>query len=71
MVTEEDVWRTAFIIAEQFGPEGVAFAHRMAESFEMGGKVEAHRTWVSIMTKVEELVQEEDNDGDDARSRAN
>lgn len=68
MVTEEDVWRTAFIIAEQYGPEGVAFAHRMAESFEIGGKVEAHRTWISIMTKVEELVQDED---EDAPSRAN
>lgn len=68
MVTEEDVWRTAFIIAEQYGPEGVAFAYRMAESFELGGKVEAHRTWVSIMTKVEELVQDEE---DDAPARAN
>jgi len=29
MVTEEDVWRTAFIIAEQYGPEGVAFAQRL------------------------------------------
>lgn len=59
MVSEEDVWRTAFIIAEQYGAEGVAFAQRMAESFEIGGKTEEHRAWVSIMTKVEELTQED------------
>ncbi|MEP9353104.1 hypothetical protein ABLE93_05835 [Xanthobacter sp. KR7-65] len=61
MVTEEDVWRTAFIIAEQYGPEGVAFAQRMAESFEIGAKVEEHRVWVSIMSKVSALTQEEDD----------
>ncbi|MFG1346780.1 hypothetical protein V5F59_17965 [Xanthobacter autotrophicus DSM 431] len=58
MVSEEDFWRTAFIIAEQYGPEGVAFAARMAESFEIGGKMEEHRVWVSIMTKVETLTAE-------------
>lgn len=56
MVSEEDFWRTAFIIAEQYGPEGVAFAARMAESFEIGGKMEEYRVWVSIMSKVETLT---------------
>lgn len=60
MVSEADVWRTAFIIAEQYGAEGVAFAARMAESFEIGGKMEEHRAWVSIMAKVETLTAEDD-----------
>ncbi|MFS8038133.1 hypothetical protein ACI7BZ_14450 [Xanthobacter sp. AM11] len=60
MVSEADVWRTAFIIAEQYGEEGVAFAARMAESFEIGGKVEEHRAWVSIMSKVETLTTGQD-----------
>ncbi|QRG05912.1 hypothetical protein EZH22_23280 [Xanthobacter dioxanivorans] len=60
MVSEEDVWRTAFIIAEQYGPEGVAFAARMAESFEIGGKMDEHRAWVAIMTRVESLTTEHD-----------
>lgn len=63
MVTEEDVWRTAFIIAEQYGPDGVAFAQRMAESFEIGAKLEEHRVWVSIMTKVEALTQDTEENG--------
>ncbi|MDI4665291.1 hypothetical protein K9U40_13255 [Xanthobacter autotrophicus] len=59
MVSEEDVWRTAFIIADQYGPEGVAFAARMAESFEIGGKMEEHRAWASIKAKVETLTAED------------
>ena len=56
MVCEEDAWRAAFVIAEQYGPEGVAFAARMAESFELGGKSEEYAAWVSIRTKVETLT---------------
>lgn len=60
MVSEEDVWRTAFIIAEQYGAEGVAFAARMAESFELGGKMDDHKAWVAIMTRVESLTTRHD-----------
>jgi hypothetical protein len=59
MATEADVWRTAFIIAEQYGAEGVGFAAQMAHSFQIGGKLEAHKVWVSIMEKVEELTAPE------------
>lgn len=63
MATESDVWRTAFIIAEQYGPEGVSFAAQMAHSFQIGGKLEAHKVWVSIMEKVEALTCPEKPDG--------
>ena len=59
MVSEEDVWRTAFIIADQYGPEGVDFAARMAQSFEIGGKMEEHRAWASITAKVATLTAED------------
>jgi hypothetical protein len=34
----------------------VSFAAQMAHSFQIGGKMEAHKVWVSIMEKVEELT---------------
>lgn len=58
MVTETDVWQSAWIIAEQYGAEGVGFAAQMAQSFEMGGKLDAQKVWLSIMQKVEELTSE-------------
>lgn len=56
MASETDVWQTAWIIANEYGAEGVGFAAQMAHSFHLGGKVEAERVWVSIMEKVEELT---------------
>jgi hypothetical protein len=58
MPTESDVWHSAWIIAEQYGAEGVDFAAQMAQSFEIGGKVDAQRVWLSIMQKVEMLTTE-------------
>jgi hypothetical protein len=57
--TETDVWRTAWIIADEYGAEGVGFAGRMAKSFEIGGKAEHQKVWVSIMEKVEALTSPE------------
>jgi len=59
MTTETDRWQTAWIIAEQYGAEGPEFAARMAHSFEIGQKTEAHQTWLSIMAKVEALTSPE------------
>lgn len=56
MTNETDEWKAAFIIAEQFGPEGVDFATQMAESFRIGGKMEEHRSWMSIVKKVDDLT---------------
>lgn len=58
MPTESDVWQSAWIIAEQYGTEGVSFAAQMAQSFEIGGKVDAQKVWLSIMQKVEALTGE-------------
>jgi hypothetical protein len=63
MATEADVWRTAFIIAEQYGPGGAGFAAQMAHSFRIGGKMDAHKVWVSIMERVEALTAPEKPDG--------
>lgn len=57
--TEADHWQTAWIIAEQYGVDGPAFAAQMADSFKLGHKTEAHRTWLSIMAKVEALTSRE------------
>jgi hypothetical protein len=63
MATQTDVWRAAWIIAEQYGAEGVSFAAQMAHSFEIGGKIEAQREWLAIMEKVETLTSQEQSDG--------
>lgn len=60
MTTEEQVWRTAWILAEHYGEEGVSVAAEMARSFEFGGKNEEHEVWLSIMDKVRELTAEHD-----------
>lgn len=56
VATEADIWRTAGIIAAEYGAEGVSFAGQMALSFEIGGKVEDQKVWLSIMEKVEALT---------------
>lgn len=60
MATETDVWQTAWIIAAEYGTEGVGFAARMAHSFEIGGKVDTQKVWMSIMEKVETLTSPEE-----------
>ncbi|CCD85491.1 conserved protein of unknown function [Bradyrhizobium sp. ORS 285] len=57
MTTETDLWQTAWIIAEQHGHEGPAFAARMADSFKLGHKMDAHRAWRSIAAKVAVLIE--------------
>lgn len=57
MASEQDLWQTAWIIAEQYGAEGVGFAASMAQSFEIGGKRDEQETWLAIMHKVEELTR--------------
>jgi hypothetical protein len=56
MVTETDLWQTAWIIAEQYGAEGVGFAAEMARSFKIGEKIDAQEAWLSITRKVETLT---------------
>jgi hypothetical protein len=56
MATETDLWQTAWIIAEQYGAEGVGFAAEMARSFKIGGKIDAQGAWLSIAQKVETLT---------------
>lgn len=64
MTSETDEWQAAFIIAEQFGAEGVDFATQLAESFRIGGKAEEHRSWMSIVKKVDQLTADmEPEDG--------
>jgi hypothetical protein len=58
MATETDAWQAAWIIAEQFGREGVDFAARMAHSFQIGGKMDSYKDWMSIMEKVDTLTSE-------------
>lgn len=58
MPSDADVWQSAWIIAEQYGAEGVGFAAQMAQSFEIGGKLDAQKVWLSIMQKVETLTSE-------------
>ena len=62
MATEKDAWQAAWIITEQFGREGVDFAARMAHSFQIGGKVDSYKDWLSIMEKVEALTSQEGQD---------
>jgi hypothetical protein len=59
MATETDAWQAAWIIAEQYGREGVDFAARMAHSFQIGGKIESYKDWISIMEKVDTLTSQE------------
>jgi hypothetical protein len=59
MATETDAWQTAWIIAEAYGAEGVHFAARMAHSFQIGGKTDAQKAWLSIMEKVGALTSQE------------
>jgi hypothetical protein len=59
MATETDAWQAAWIIAEQFGREGVDFAGRMAHSFQIGGKTDSYKDWMSIMEKVDELTSQQ------------
>ena len=63
MATETDVWQAAWIIAEPYGAEGVSFAAQMAHSFQIGGKIDAHEVWLSIMEKVETLTSQKTSDG--------
>ncbi|MDQ0507197.1 hypothetical protein [Xanthobacter agilis] len=56
MASEQDLWRTAWIIAEQYGAEGVDFAASMAQSFEIGGKHDDQQTWLAILHRVKELT---------------
>ena len=58
MPKELDVWQSAWIIAEEYGAEGVSFAAQMAHSFEIGGKLDEQKVWLSIMQKVETLTSE-------------
>jgi hypothetical protein len=60
MATETDVWQAAWIIAEQYGREGVDFAAQMAHSFQIGGKEDSYNVWVSIMEKVDQLTSQEE-----------
>jgi hypothetical protein len=62
MATETDVWQAAWIIAEQYGREGVDFAARMAHSFQIGGKTDSYSVWLSIMEKVDRLTSQEEQD---------
>jgi hypothetical protein len=57
VTTETDLWQTAWIIAEQHGTDGPAFAARMADSFKLGHKIDAHQAWVSIAAKVAMLIE--------------
>ncbi|CCE01175.1 hypothetical protein [Bradyrhizobium sp. STM 3809] len=57
MATETDLWQTAWIIAEQHGRDGPAFAARMADSFKLGQKMDAHQAWRSIAAKVAVLIE--------------
>jgi hypothetical protein len=61
MATETDAWQAAWIIAEQYGREGVDFAARMAHSFQIGGKMDSYKDWVSIMEKVDALTSQGQN----------
>lgn len=65
MAEREEVgaWQTAWIIAEQYGPEGVDFAAQMARSFQIGGKITAQREWLAIMQMVEALVSMDNSNG--------
>jgi hypothetical protein len=58
MITETELWQSAWIIAEQYGAEGVDFAAKMAHSFDIGGEADAQNVWLSIMQKVEMLTVE-------------
>lgn len=57
MTTETDLWQTAWIIAEQHGTDGPAFAARMADSFKLGHRIDAHQAWLSIAAKVAVLIE--------------
>ena len=59
MTTQADHWQAAWIIAEQYGAEGAAFATQMAHSFKIGHKTDAHQTWLSIAAKVDALTSRE------------
>lgn len=56
MPSDVELWRTAWVIAEQYGSEGVDFAAEMAQSFESGGKTFEQGVWLAIMYKVEEIT---------------
>ncbi len=66
MTTQEQVWNTAWILAEHYGEEGISVAADMAKSFEVGGKHEERDVWLSIMDKVRELTAEH-RDGPELR----
>jgi hypothetical protein len=56
VTTEADLWQTAWIIAQQHGTNGPAFAAPMADSFKLGHKLAAYRAWLSIAAKVNALI---------------
>ncbi len=59
MATETDTWQAAWIIAEQYGRDGVEWAARMAHSFQIGGKIDSYKDWMSIMEKVDTLTSQQ------------
>lgn len=63
MATETDAWQAAWIIAEQYGREGVEWAARMAHSFQIGGKLDSYKDWISIMEKVDTLTSQQGQSG--------
>jgi hypothetical protein len=63
MATETDTWQAAWIIAEQYGREGVEWAARMAHSFQIGGKMDSYKDWMSIMEKVDTLTSQDGQRG--------
>jgi hypothetical protein len=58
LTTQEQLWRAAWIIAEQYGDEAVEFADQMVESFEIGGKLGQRDIWLSIKNKISVLTGE-------------
>jgi hypothetical protein len=56
------MWQAAWIIAEQYGRDGVEWAARMAQSFQIGGKTESYKDWMSIMEKVATLTSQKAED---------
>ena len=63
MVTETDLWKTAWTIAEQYGAEGVGFAAEMAHSFKLGEKTSDQQVWLLVMQKVEDGIVYIDTEG--------
>jgi len=61
--SQKKLWSAAWIIAEQYGAEGVGFADEMARSFEIGGKDLEPKIWRSIKDRVEALTAVQESGG--------